>query len=104
METKIKTIDIHAREWFDRINGNRYFSGSVTTDIGTKKEKIWVIPFQYGNNDQYKYKAIRILFELKFIPTERIFELENKEKIIIRANIQKGCKKKEVKFNPLSTN
>lgn len=104
MKTKIKTIDIHAREWFDRINGNTYFSGSVTTDLGTKKEKIWAMPLQYGNNDQYKYKAIRILFELKLIPTERIFELENKEKIIIRANIQKGCKKKEVKFNQLPTN
>jgi hypothetical protein len=35
----INTIDIQAKEWFDRINGNSYFSGQVTLDYGQETEK-----------------------------------------------------------------
>jgi hypothetical protein len=37
---KIKTIDITALEWFDKVNGNSYFSATVTLNFGMKDQKI----------------------------------------------------------------
>ena len=36
---KIKTIDIQAKEWFDKVNGNSYFSANVTINYGHENQK-----------------------------------------------------------------
>ena len=28
----MKTLDINAREWFDKVNGNSYFSAQIVVD------------------------------------------------------------------------
>lgn len=58
---KIKTIDVTALEWFDRINGNSYFSARVTLNYGMKTEKTVYLPFQYGYGDHYQDCAARAL-------------------------------------------
>ena len=50
---KIKTIDIIALEWFDRINGNSYFSGTISLNYGMKNQKEIYLPYQYGYGDHY---------------------------------------------------
>ena len=37
METK--TIDVNAKEWFDKINGNSYFCGTITLNYGMNNEE-----------------------------------------------------------------
>ena len=42
-----KSIELNFKEWFDKKNGNSYFSGIICID---NKETIKV-PFQYGYGD-----------------------------------------------------
>ena len=98
---KIKTIDVNAKEWFDRINGNSYFSGTVTVNFGMKDQKEFVMPAQYGYGDQYEDCAITILKENKIINTGEEGDMSfwrycNLNNIIQRSNIQRGCLKREV--------
>ena len=52
--SKIKTIDITAKEWFDKINGNSYFSAEVIINYNLKNTITINLPFQYGYGDHYK--------------------------------------------------
>jgi hypothetical protein len=45
----MKTIDINAKEWFDKVNGNSYFSAVITIDFGMPTQKEYRLPFQYGS-------------------------------------------------------
>jgi hypothetical protein len=53
----MKTLDINAREWFDKINGNSYFSARIVIDYGTPTQKILFLPFQYGYGDSYQWAS-----------------------------------------------
>lgn len=53
----MKTIDIQAREWSDKINGNSYFSAIVTVDYAIESERQIKIPFAYGYWDYYEDAA-----------------------------------------------
>lgn len=59
--TQIKTIDVHCKEWFDKVNGNSYFSGEVVVNAGKKTETIIKIPFQYGYGEQYRHEAFKLI-------------------------------------------
>jgi len=63
MENKIKTIDIQAREWFDKTFGNSYFSGKITVNANTETEKVFDMPFQNGYGNHYQTEAIEVLLE-----------------------------------------
>ena len=52
---QLKTIDIKAKEWSDKINGNSYFSSDVTLNYGMDSQEVIKLPFQYGYGDQYYY-------------------------------------------------
>ena len=41
-----QTIDINAKEWFDKVNGNSYFCGTITINYGMKTEQTFLMPFQ----------------------------------------------------------
>ncbi|ANS04882.1 hypothetical protein [uncultured Mediterranean phage] len=96
---KIKTIDINAKEWFDKVNGNSYFSAVITLNYGMKDTKTINTPFQYGYGDYYVDEAKATLTQHNYIspvhmqPLWRYCEENN---IIIRTNKQEGCKKKDV--------
>lgn len=94
--TKISTIDINALEWFDKVNGNSYFAGTVTVDYGMPNEQTFKMPYQYGYGNQYEQEAKEILFNAGLIPVKSLYELRELG-VIIRSNIQRGCKKSELK-------
>ena len=91
----MKTIDINAKEWFDRINGNSYFSGLVIIDFGMKSEEIFLMPYQYGYGSQYEQEAKAILtYANKISPQyETLYSYCKRENIILRSNIIRGCKR-----------
>lgn len=94
-QTKVNTIDINAKQWFDKINGNSYFSGSVSVNYGTPDAQTFELPFQYGYGDSYIYAGIKKLNELGLISTERTHELRESG-VIVRNYIQRNCKKREL--------
>lgn len=99
----IKTIDINAKEWFDKINGNSYFAGEVVTDYGTKEQRVYKMPFQYGYGDQFRFEGMRLLQKEKVVIFDQHKSIwQNCEDlgIILRSNIQRNCLKRELKeFN-----
>lgn len=101
MKTKIKTIDVTAYEWFDKVNGNSYFAGAVTVNYGMKTEKIFTMPLQYGYEDHYRYVAFELLQGKNVIPPQptntvywRYYRDNN---IIARHTKHEGCKKADLK-------
>ena len=96
----IKTIDINAKEWFDKINGNSYFAGIITLNFGMEDAKTIKMPFQYGYGDQYRHEAFNTMQETGVISDmndrEAIWQYCKRKKIILRTNIQTGCKKRDL--------
>ena len=96
----MKTIDINAREWFDKVNGNSYFAGTVTVDFGTPEEQTFNMPFQYGYGSQYEWEGFYTLINAGLLPEEWRSSPQWKAHeagIIIRAHIQTGCRKRDLK-------
>jgi hypothetical protein len=97
---KVKTLDIKAKEWFDKINGNSYFSCVITINFGLKNQIEFKLPFQYGYGDQYLQETRVFLQEKGLLPkieNWNLSEFYKKEKIIIRSCKIENCKKAEVK-------
>lgn len=99
----IKTIDVNAKEWFDKVNGNSYFSATVTIDYGMETEKEYKLPFQYGYGDQYIWATTDLLSEKEILPkhfnkvtNESLWRYCKDNNIILRTNIQTGCLKREL--------
>ena len=98
MKTKIKTIDVTAKEWFDRVNSNSYFSARITTNYAMKDEKTYYIPFQYGYEDHYKYVALEKLVKEGVLPEgtdKSIYNLREMD-IITRFTKHENCLKRDV--------
>lgn len=95
-KTEVKTIDVNAKEWFDKVNGNSYFAANITVNYGMLDEKNIVLPFQYGYGDSYRWEAIKKLNELDIIPFKEPYDLRESG-IIVRYNIQRNCKQRELK-------
>ena len=98
-KNKIKTIDIRAKEWFDRINGNSYFSAIVTVNYQLPSEQSIKILFQYGYDDHYIQSACEHLIKKGLINTDEYIPLWRycqENNIILRKSIQRGCKKRDI--------
>lgn len=96
----MKTLDIQALTWFDKVNGNSYFSALVTIDNGTENEKTIKLPFQYGYDSQHEFEAVKVLKENGFYPdckSESLFRYCEENNIILRTNHRKNCLKRELK-------
>jgi hypothetical protein len=93
--TQVNTIDINAKEWFDKVNGNSYFAGSIILNFGQPDAITLNMPFQYGYGDSYQYAAMTLLKEKGLTDAKYMHDLRN-ENIIVRYNIQRGCKKREL--------
>lgn len=61
-----RSLFIEGREWFDKVNGNSYFSARIWVDGG----QVAILPFQYGYGDQFIYEAQKKLLELGYLPQE----------------------------------
>ena len=96
---KIETIDVIAKDWFDRINGNSYFSAQITINFGMKDQKNFGAPFQYGYSDHYLTIARDLLVNSGLIileSEEPLWKYCRNNNIILRNCKQEGCKKKDV--------
>ena len=100
--SQLKTIDINAKEWFDKVNGNSYFSSDVTLNYGMNNQKTIKLPFQYGYGEQYIYESLRVI--QKLFPKSKwyrenllgIYQIQDEYKIIIRNSIKTNCLKREL--------
>ena len=61
-----RSLFVEGREWFDKINGNSYFSARIWIDGG----QVAILTFQYGYGEQYLYEAQKKLLELGYISQE----------------------------------
>ena len=95
---KIKTIDVNAKEWFDRTYGNSYFSMNVTVNYGMKNATTFYVPMQYGYGDHYRDMAIKELQKRKLLPKFKgsFWQYADNKKIICRYNKQENCKKRDL--------
>lgn len=93
---KTKTIDIQAKEYFDKVNGNSYFSALVTVNLMMKGEKSFKLPFQYGYDRASEQAAKDLLLKEGLINTVSNMELRE-QGIVIRANKKENCTQREVK-------
>lgn len=98
MKTKIKTIDITAKEWVDKVNGNSYFSARITINYCLKDEITYHIPFEYGYEDHYKYVALEKLVKegLLLEGTEKYIYNLREMNIITRFTKHENCLKRDV--------
>ena len=95
MRNSFSTIDIQAREWFDKINGNSYFDCTVTFDFGLPTEQKYLCPFQYGYGSAYETAAMKVV-EAKFPAMPKsLYELR-KAGVIVRTGKVENCKKREL--------
>jgi hypothetical protein len=95
---KIKTIDVNAKEWFDKINGNSYFSAVVTVNYCMGNQITFKIPFQYGYDSMYEFVAFEELKKRNIIPSLGEFEdlywrYYKENDIIYRHSIRTNCLK-----------
>ena len=60
----MRSVFVDGREWFDRVNGNSYFSARVFVD-GVEVARI---PFQYGYGSAYEYAAAWALQDMGILP------------------------------------
>jgi len=58
-------IIVTGRKWFDRVNGNTYFSCYVQVPT-TSGFKSFNIPFQYGYGEQWQFEAVKVLKTMGF--------------------------------------
>lgn len=111
----IKTIDIEAKTWFDKVNGNSYFACLITTNYGMSnqiskenkfspseyyKEEVFKIPFTYGYGNQFEYEAIKLLKENNILPENLggyLREYCENNDIILRVSHDTKCLKRELK-------
>jgi hypothetical protein len=92
---QVNSIDIIAKQWFDKVNGNSYFAGYVTINYGQPDSEKIILPFQYGYGDSYIYAGIKALNEAGHITATHTAALRDLG-IILRSNIQRGCKKRDL--------
>ncbi len=84
----MKTLDINARSWYDKVNGNSYFSAEIVLDYGTETERRYFLPFQYGYGDHYQYETINELKRQKEIDNKitMLYQLRDEQNVIVRAS------------------
>ena len=65
-KTKVKNIRVEAREWFDKVNGNSYFSARAYVN----GELVAIAPFQYGYGEYYLQEISEILETKGYMPKD----------------------------------
>ena len=88
----IKTIDITAKEWFDKVNGNSYFTATVVINFAMENQEIVEIPFTYGYGDFYLYEGLKAIGVDISCPTRWCRE----RGIILRAHKCKVTRKRDL--------
>jgi len=95
---EINTIDIMAKEWFDKINGNSYFSANVTLNFSKENQKVIKLNFQYGYGEQYEYESLMEIIRFLNIDYKEtsIYRFCRENNIILRSNKEQNCLKRDL--------
>jgi len=101
---RVETIDIEAKEWFDKVNGNSYFSGVITLNYGMNNLKFYKMPFQYGYGNHYIDMATQLLYKENILPIEKhengtftpLWKICKDKNIILRTTKYENCKKRDL--------
>ena len=97
--SEIKTLDFSAKEWFDKANGNSYFSAKICVNFGLDSEQNFSLPMQYGYGETYKDECFNKVCEAYNIETkESYFSFCRMNNIILRYNKRENCLKKELNY------
>ncbi len=91
-KTSLKSVYITAKEWFDRVNGNSYFSCQI---IVNNKYKI-VLPIQYGYGDHYVDMACKELVKLGLTDLD-LYRWNNRKAIRFDSVKMENCLKRDVR-------
>ena len=106
MKTEIKTLDIQALSWFDKINGNSYFAAIVTVNFGLPDSRQYKLPYQYGYGDHYidmakneleKKGEIKDLEHYSNGSSQSLWQWCKDRGIILRTSKQENCLKRDLK-------
>ncbi len=89
MEKFNHILEIQGKHWFDRVNGNSYFSARVYFD----DELIAVLPFQYGYGSQYEYEARNEISKNNLIRGARVWFERNQY-----SGLWQFCQDKKIKL------
>ncbi len=81
--SKLTSVQVVAKEWFDKVNGNSYFSAQVTIEKKDGTNEEFKIPFQYGYGDTFEDAA-----------GEKLKEYFNHREI----SIQRWCRENGIKY------
>lgn len=91
-----KVIEIATREWFDKINGNSYWSAHVTvTDSPQALPLQYVFTFTYGYGDHSTHAVLDSLAKFGEIPSTRYQDLRDAG-IMVISHKRTGCRKAEL--------
>lgn len=94
----MKTIDIIANEYHDKINNNSYFNCGITINKGSDQEEHIHLPFQYGYGEQYIHVAMEHLKKLGIIDSNTLLSIycrENNIELTTTKNV--GCSESKLK-------
>lgn len=92
MET---SLELHFKEWYDKVNGNSYFAGKIIIDDYMKIH----MPFQYGYGTAFVHETKEALKELGIMPKDYIGSLRQyclDKRISYIESMKQGCKKREL--------
>ena len=92
----MKKLNINCKEWFDKINGNSYFAGTIEID----DKETFLIPFSYGYGTYYEQEAKAILTEFNKISLNYSLSLYSyckENNIEFKSNLKENCLKRELK-------
>ena len=94
--SKIKTIDVTTKVWFDKTYGNSYFAQSIILNYAMPDQTELINPFQYGYSS-FEFEAMKCIEknipEFKFNNT---YDLRQAG-IVMRHNKYDNCKQRELK-------
>lgn len=93
-KSTVKTLDVNAKEWFDRANGNSYHAVRITINYGLPDESILYCPVEYGYGDCYLSTA-----QARLGWGDTLISLTSQCResgIILRRNIEKNCRLADV--------
>lgn len=86
----MNNILIESKEWFDRVNGNSYFSSRIEIDGA----EVAVLPFQYGYGSHCDDMAAQKLDKMGLLPDDR---KANRS----RPSLYRWCDENGVKFKSI---
>lgn len=95
----IKAIEVNAKEWFDRTNGNSYFAGNIYIEFDNHRVVEITMPFQYGYGTHYQQEAKATLTQFNYISAEYGENLKTyceRNNIKYRTNFKDNCLKREL--------